>query len=319
MKILSTIIGFFKLIRSLNLFFIVLTQFLFYYFIIVPQYSILSLSKPRLDDSNFLMIVLASILIAAGGYIINDYFDINIDRVNKPQRLIIGNVISRRWAMFFHLLLSLLGLVLTGLVSASLNNKLLFILNFFSVILLWFYSTFFKRRLLIGNIIISLLSAWVVIVLYVCEMNFDLDGVSVQSSKSMLKIYQLAVVYAGFAFITSLVREIVKDMEDIEGDRKYLCQTMPIVWGVSASKLFISVWLVVLSGILFFMMGYALLKSFFISASYVLFFLIVPLIDMLIFLFRSRKQNDFKKLSLRIKIFMFLGILSMFIYYYQIQ
>jgi 4-hydroxybenzoate polyprenyltransferase len=260
---------------------------------------------------------LASILIAAAGYIINDYFDINIDRVNKPQRLIIDNTISRRWAMFFHFLFSLIGLVLTALVSKSLNNGLLFTLNLISVIILWFYSTIFKRKLLVGNIIISLLSAWVVMVLYVCELQIDFNGVFLMSNQSMLKIYQLAVVYAGFAFIVSLVREIIKDMEDIEGDRKYSCQTMPIVWGIETSKLFVSVWIVVLGAMLLFMMGYAFLKSFFVLSAYVLFFLIIPLFNMFLMLFRSSQPSDFKRLSTRVKLFMLSGILSMIIYFYH--
>jgi len=317
MKILSSIVGFFKLIRFVNLFFIFLTQVLYYYCIIIPNYAINVASKPRLDNFNFFTLVLASILIAAAGYIINDYFDINIDRVNKPQRLIIDNTISRRWAMFFHFLFSLIGLVLTALVSKSLNNGLLFTLNLISVIILWFYSTIFKRKLLVGNIIISLLSAWVVMVLYVCELQIDFNGVFLMSNQSMLKIYQLAVVYAGFAFIVSLVREIIKDMEDIEGDRKYSCQTMPIVWGIETSKLFVSVWIVVLGAMLLFMMGYAFLKSFFVLSAYVLFFLIIPLFNMFLMLFRSSQPSDFKRLSTRVKLFMLSGILSMIIYFYH--
>ena len=318
MKTGSSIIGFFRLIRVLNLFFIFLTQFLFYYCIIVPQHSILSFSEPRLNSYNFFLLVAASLLIAAAGYIINDYFDINIDRVNKPKRIVVDNVISRRWAMFFHFLFSLIGLALTALVAKSLNNGLLFVLNLISVIMLWFYSTIFKRKLLIGNIIISFLSAWVVMVLYVCELQIDLNGILARPNQSMLKLYQLAVVYAGFAFIVSLVREIVKDMEDIEGDRKYFCQTMPIVWGTPASKIFVSVWMVVLAAMLFFMMGYALLKNYLILSGYVFLFLIIPLVDIILKLFRSSQPKDFKQLSSRIKLFMLLGILSMIVYFYHI-
>jgi 4-hydroxybenzoate polyprenyltransferase len=318
MSVLNPIIGFFRLIRVLNLFYIFLTQLLFYYFIIVPQHAILSFSKPRLNDVNFFMLAFASIFIAAAGYIINDYFDINIDRVNKPRRLVVDNMISRRWAMFFHFLFSLIGLTLTALVSISINNPVLFILNLVSVVMLWFYSTIFKRKLLVGNIIISLLSAWVVMVLYLCEMQIDFNNALVQTKQSMLKIYQLAFVYAGFAFIVSLIREIIKDMEDIEGDRKYFCKTMPIVWGILPTKLFVFVWMVVLAALLFFLMGYAFLKSYFILSGYVLFFLVFPLISMLLLLNKASKPTDFKKLSLRVKLLMLLGILSMIVYYYHI-
>ena len=318
MNILNPIIGFFRLIRVLNLFYIFLTQLFFYYFIIVPQHAILSFSQPRLNGVNFYMLAFASLFIAAAGYIINDYFDINIDRVNKPKRLVVDNVISRRWAMFFHFLFSLIGLALTAMVSMSLNNLVLFILNLFSVIVLWFYSTIFKRKLLIGNIIISILSAWVVFVLYLCEMQIDINYALVKSNQSMLKIYQLAFVYAGFAFIVSLIREIIKDMEDIEGDQKYFCKTMPIVWGVLPTKLFVSVWMVVLAALLIFLMGYAFLKSYFILSGYVLFFLVSPLISMLFLLIKATNPEDFKRLSSRIKFLMLFGIFSMIVYYYHI-
>ena len=317
MKIFKSIVGFFKLIRSVNLFFIFLTQLLFHYCIIIPQYEYFSGSAPRLNNALFFMLVLASVLIAAGGYIINDYFDINIDRVNKPERLIVDNLVSRRWAMFFHLILSLVGLALTAFVARSLNNGMLFLLNLISVILLWFYSTIFKKQLLVGNIIISLLSAWVVMVLYVAELQIHFNGLKGFFNPATIEIYQLAVVYAGFAFIISIVREIVKDMEDIEGDRKYLRKTMPIVWGSAATQLFLSVWIVVLGCILFFMMIYALLKSWFVLSGYVLFFLMTPLTDIFIRLFRSANTADYKLLSARIKVFMLLGILSMIAYFYH--
>jgi 4-hydroxybenzoate polyprenyltransferase len=317
MKILKSIVGFFKLIRFINLFFIFLTQLLFHYCIIIPQYEFFSGSAPRLNDALFFILVLASVLIAAGGYIINDYFDINIDRVNKPQRLIVDNLVSRRWAMFFHLTLSLLGLTLTAFVAKSLGNGLLFLLNLISVILLWFYSTIFKKKLLVGNIIISLLSAWVVLVLYVAELQIDFSGPKGSFTPATIKIYPLAVVYAGFAFIISIVREIVKDMEDVEGDRKYARNTMPIVWGSGATKLFLSVWVVVLVCILFFMMIYALLKSWLLLSGYILFFLSIPLANIFIMLFRSANTTDYKRLSTRIKLFMLLGILSMIAYFYH--
>jgi 4-hydroxybenzoate polyprenyltransferase len=107
-------------------------------------------------------------------------------------------------------------------------------------------------------------------------------------------------------------------MEDIEGDRKYFCKTMPIVWGILPTKLFVSVWMVVLAAILFFLMGYAFLKGYFMMSGYVLFFLVFPLIGMLLLLNKASQSRDFKKLSSRIKLFMLLGILSMIVYYYHI-
>lgn len=318
MHLINSIVSFFRLIRTVNLLFILLTQLLFHFCIILPAYKQLSNIAPRLNETNFYLLVLASILIAAGGYIINDYFDINIDRVNKPTRMVVGKLISRRWAMFFHLLLSVLGLLLTAIVSRFLDNLLLLLLNIIAVILLWFYSTLFKKKVLIGNIIIATLSAWVVFVLYIAELQLDFNGFVLLNNPASIKIYKLAVIYSGFAFIISLIREIVKDMEDIEGDRKYAAETMPIVWGNLATKMFVSVWTVVLTGMLFFMMVFAFLKNWYFLSGYLLLFLIFPIFNILSAIFSASITSDFSRLSLKIKLFMFFGIMSMIIYHYHV-
>jgi 4-hydroxybenzoate polyprenyltransferase len=169
---MKRIVAFFHLIRFPNLVFIILTQFLFYYCIIHPAYKNATLNGPVLSPVDFWILVFASVLIAAAGYIINDYFDLNIDKINKPGKMVLDKQISRRWAMLFHLLFSLLGLLLTGVVAKNLNNWFLLLFNFISVVLLFFYSTTFKKRLLTGNIIISLLTAWVILVLFAAELKW---------------------------------------------------------------------------------------------------------------------------------------------------
>src|SRR6201991_1145837 len=165
--------AFFRLIRWPNLVFIFLTQWLFYYLILLPSFapipgfSFTLLLSPGL----FYLLSLSSVLIAAAGYIINDYFDLNIDRVNKPDRLVVEKIIKRRWTIIWHWILSTLGVLLGFYVSWKLRNPVVGLGNLGCVILLWFYSTTFKRKLLIGNVIISLLTAWVILVLYVCEFR----------------------------------------------------------------------------------------------------------------------------------------------------
>jgi len=124
MKGIQTIKGFFQLIRYPNLLFIALTQFLFYYRIIVPYFNNNLQPKQLLQENDFFLLLIASVLIAAAGYIINDYFDIQIDNVNKPEMLILGKLIKRRWAMLLHLVLSLAGLFLTAIVAMHLDNLL---------------------------------------------------------------------------------------------------------------------------------------------------------------------------------------------------
>src|ERR1700744_3504058 len=240
--------AFFRLIRWPNLVFIFLTQLLFYYFIQLPSFGGGSPQyAPALRPGLFYLLTLSSVLIAAAGYIINDYFDLNIDRVNKPDKLVVEKIIKRRSTILWHWMLSGLGVLLGFYVSWKLRNPVVGLANLGCVVLLWFYSTTFKRKLLIGNIIISLLTAWVILVLYVAEIRLNANPLYRETIARLLKF---AIVYSGFAFIISLIREVVKDIEDMDGDARYGCRTMPIVWGVNVAKVFAGTWLVVLPGAL---------------------------------------------------------------------
>lgn len=307
--------AFFRLVRYPNLIFIALTQSLFYFIIehnifIEIDYP----SVPLLGTKDFVLLLLSSVAIAAGGYIINDYFDMDIDNVNKPQKLIIGKFISRRWAMLFHMLLSLIGLFLTAVVALHLNNIMLLVLNFVSVVLLLFYSTTFKKRLLVGNVIISLLTAWVVGVLFIAEIKFSDVDYMLKNITVIERLYKFTLIYAGFAFIVSLVREVVKDLEDIIGDKKYGCTTMPIVWGVNTSKIYAAIWLVVLIGILGAIFFYAIINVW----NGLIPILVIVLLSFLIFILYHIKKasttRDFGKISSQVKLLMLIGILSMLLF-----
>lgn len=305
--------AFFQLVRWPNLFFIALTQSLFYFCIIRPalndQYYNL---HEKLTLSMFFVLLLASLLIAAAGYIINDYFDINIDQVNKPHRMVIENVINRRWAILLHLLLTTAGVILSFWVGMR-TSMLVFFSNVVCTLMLWFYSTTFKKKLLSGNVIISLLTAWTVMVLYFATDTVFRHSFQVAAGIdfSMRRIYKFGILYAGFAFIISLVREVVKDMEDREGDARYGCKTMPIVWGIPASKVFAGVWLVVLIGALGAVQFYILQLGWWLSAIYGLLLVILPLCRILQLLYKAGSTDDYHRLSTLIKWVMLTGILSM--------
>jgi len=307
--------AFFRLIRWPNLVFILLTQHLFYYLILLPCFAGQQPVYPVvLRPGLFYLLALSSVLIAAAGYIINDYFDLNIDRVNKPDQLVVDRLIKRRWTILWHCILSGLGVVLGLYVSWKLRNPLVVLSNIGCVILLWFYSTTFKRKLLIGNVLISLLTAWVILVLYVCEIRFaalqDPDYTRVLS-----RLFKFAIVYAGFAFISSLIREVVKDIEDMEGDARYGCRTMPIVWGVNVAKVFAGTWVVVLTGSLVVIQAYALQRMGWPMVIYGVLLLDLPLIRILRKLYRAQTKKDYHMLSGAIKGVMLAGILSMLIIY----
>jgi 4-hydroxybenzoate polyprenyltransferase len=305
--------SFFRLIRWPNLLFIALTQLLFYYAVVLPllpdQYYQL---KQQLSVPVFAILVLASVLIAAAGYIINDYFDINIDRVNKPDKMVVERVIKRRWAIIWHIVLTFTGLALSLYVGIK-TSLIIFFANAGCALLLWVYSTTFKKKLLSGNIIISLLTAWTIIVLYFAVNTVYLNPFRQHPDviTAMNQVFKFAALYAGFAFIISLIREVVKDMEDMEGDARYGCKTMPIVWGIPAAKVFVGVWMVVLAGAVAIIIIYMLQKGWWISALYCLGLVIIPLIAVLNGFYKAQNSSDYHTISSRIKWVMLAGILSM--------
>lgn len=269
---------------------------------------------PLLGYTDFLLLLVSSVSIAAAGYIINDYFDMDIDHVNKPQKMVIGKLISRRWAMLWHMLLSLIGLFLTAIVALHVSNMLLLVFNFASVVVLLFYSTTFKKKLLIGNVLISSLTAWVIGVLFVAEINLA-DLSYLKNHKTELdKLYKYTLVYAGFAFIVSLIREVVKDLEDMIGDKKFGCTTMPIVWGVNVSKIFIAIWLVVLMGLLLAILIYAIIHNWFWLQLLLILSLLIYLVYILVHVRKASAISDYSLISKHIKLVMLVGILSIFLF-----
>jgi 4-hydroxybenzoate polyprenyltransferase len=306
--------AFFKVIRWQNLVFIAITQLLFHFFVVVPSATGQVYNFPlRLTTPWLLLLCFSSLCIAAAGYIINDYFDINIDEVNKPHKMVVGKRMSRRHALLWHLNLSFLGLLIGGFVSYKLGNWLVALGNLVCVALLWFYSTSFKRQLIVGNVVISALTAWVILVLLVAELPGWWTGELVEEAEkaTVARLSRIGMLYAGFAFIISLVREVIKDMEDVEGDRKEGCNTMPIAWGMQASKVFIGVWLVVLIVSLVITQVYVIQFGWWFSASYVLTFVVFPLVIIFKRLPSAQTTAQFSSLSRQVKWVMLLGIMSM--------
>jgi 4-hydroxybenzoate polyprenyltransferase len=308
---MKLVVAFFKLIRWPNLVFIALTQSLFYYavfgsFLVPPEYQHQHLL--------FYLLLAASVFIAAAGYIINDYFDLQIDVVNKPHKVIVDRLVKRRWAIIWHLLLSGLGIVFSFYISFKTGNWIIFIANVFCVAILWVYTTTFKKKLLSGNIIVAALTAWVIVEVYFfagANINVLQPGVFTFNSRRFFKI---CLLYAGFAFIVSLIREVIKDLEDMGGDAKYNCKTMPIVWGVPATKVFAAVWLVVCITALSILQLYAWQAGLWWIAAYCFATIIIPMIVILNKLHKASVPADYHKLSTMIKLVMLAGILSMSIF-----
>jgi 4-hydroxybenzoate polyprenyltransferase len=307
---MKTLAAFFRLIRWPNLVFIVLTQVLFYYCCVKTTTN---------QTENFplylILIIISTVLIAAAGYIINDYFDLNIDQVNKPDKIVINKYINRRWTILLHQFLSILSVFIGILFIVKERAWEILLINIVSITLLWFYSTTFKKKFLIGNIIVSLLTAMVILTLYIYLISSPNSVVpgwhNVILDFDIIKLTRIAILYASFSFIISLIREVIKDMEDIEGDEKYGCKTMPIVWGIQASKIFVGVWIVVLIAVLTILQFYVMQFNWWLSIAYCVLFIITPLLIILQKLSKAQSTKDYHQLSTLVKLVMFTGILSM--------
>ena len=308
---MKKIIGFLKLIRFVNLLFIAFTQYVFYHFVVVPVYMEEQLHQPVLDEHNMYLIILASVSIAAGGYIINDYFDVNIDLINKPNRTLVGTIIKRRTAILLHLFFSLLGIVLTGYVAFQINQSAILIINVICVIALWYYSTTLKKKLFYGNVLISLMTAWVVLILYVCEIKLvSVHTISAEFTATLI-IYKYAILYGGFAFLVSLLREIVKDMEDIEGDRLNSCHTLPIAWGIPITKMILNALILLINVLISIFSFYMLMQGGIYIAFFFFLFILLPLFYVRKRIVKSVTSSDMHRISTIVKFILLAGICSM--------
>ncbi|MES2733869.1 MAG: geranylgeranylglycerol-phosphate geranylgeranyltransferase [Bacteroidota bacterium] len=277
-----TLGGFYRLIRVPNLLIIVLTQYLSRIFLIGPREE----WKSYLLDYHLFLLVLSTVLIAAAGYIINDYYDVKIDMINKPKRVVIGRMLRRRMAMSAHTALNVLGLAI-GLYL----GKAVFLFNFTAAFLLWLYSNQLKRLPFIGNVVIALLTS---------------------ASLTILAVYYkqneaLVYIYSVFAFFIALIREVIKDMEDVKGDASFGCQTLPIVWGMRRTKFLLYILTALFLIVVFSMANH--LHPYMIGHFFLLVFL--PLVWLIFRLAKADTRKEYNYMSGLCKFIMLSGILSM--------
>jgi 4-hydroxybenzoate polyprenyltransferase len=278
-------VSFIRLTRAWNLIIIALSQYFTAAMLIGPH---------TLTDWRLLLLVCSTVAIAAGGYIINDYYDIKIDLVNKPERVVIGKSITRRYALLYHTLLSVSGVI----IGAFLNWRIGAI-NFAAAFLLWWYSNDLKRQPFIGNFVVALMTA---IAVMMVDGLYTTGNLTLPPEKHFL-----IISYAVFAFFMTLIREIIKDMEDLKGDDTFGCKTLPIIWGIRRTKIFIYFILSVFAVVVL------LLNLFFtkLPLYYFLVFLFPPLLWLLYRLITADTKKDYSWLSRFCKVIMLLGIISL--------
>jgi len=284
-----------------------MTQSLFINFVLNPilrQGNIM----PVLQGKTSILFILSTVLITAGSYIINDYFDANKDLMNRPDSVIIGKIIHRHWAIACHSVLSALGVFIGFYLDFTTSTLLLGLINFGCTFLLFLYSISLKKTPLAGNVLISLLTAWTIYSCTWCNTAYILKEAT---RIDMAKITRMTLMYGGFAFILSLIREAIKDMEDIDIDRKVNYRTMPIVWGNNASRIFVLVWMSVMGALLGSLFFYLLMSKRWIPASYCLIFVILPFVKIVKGFLQAKSPDKYLLVRSQIKWVMLTGILSM--------
>jgi len=301
---------------------IALTQYLMRYFVLRKILSVNEIPL-GLNDSLFGLLVLSTVLIAAAGYIINDYFDVKTDMINHPETVVLGKAIKRRWAIILHIVFTFIGLLLGVFCALKTGYLRLAIFHIVAATLLWFYSTNFKKQLLVGNIVVSLLTASVAFIPFVYEigvMQHIHPGFNSLHKTAILSCLKIICIFSIFSFITSMAREIIKDMEDFKGDKETGGYTMPIYWGIQSSKL-TAFFLVVITVILLLFVVYNTFKTYRNVFSgdiiYIVTALVLPLLLLLALILRANMPSDFKKASLLLKFIMLMGLGFSVIFYYN--
>lgn len=254
-------------------------------------------------------------LIAAAGYIINDYFDIRTDKINKPERVIIGNHISRRIAIALHIGLSLTGILIGIYLSYFIRILPLSLIFIICTGALWFYSTTYKKQFLIGNLVVSLMIGGVPLLVAIYEiplLNKAYGELMIQNNANFNYIFYWIGGFSFFAFYTNFIREIIKDTEDFKGDQIYGMNTLPIFLGIKRTNIVLGILILSLLLMLTAVMRFIVFsgdKKDIISAVYFVFLLIVPLSILLFMILMANSKKDYKNASILMKLIMLAGIL----------
>ncbi len=315
-----------KLLRWKNLLIIAFTLLIMRYLVLIPvfQYFEVDVLYP---DVGFLFLCLSTIFIAAGGNFINDYFDRKTDSINRPKNVVVGYSVKRRNVIAGHLILSVLGIVFGFIASyfaGSLKYGLFFILIAY---ILWKYSSKLKRCFFWGNFFVAVLIAIVPLIVGLSEYftikNFS-GEISAELNTAMCISFRLLTGFACFAFIYNLIREIVKDIEDIEGDKKTEVRSIAVVAGVkNANALVFILSFIAAIATVFAWHGYVAKLDFFekhlFGTLYIWTLIIIPSFYVSLKTLLSSKKRHYTKISKLLKVIMVFGVLFSFIISFMIH
>jgi 4-hydroxybenzoate polyprenyltransferase len=310
---MNNIISFLRLIRLKNLIIVALTQLLIK-FSLINHFS----KNFILSNNQFYILVLATLFITASGYIINDIYDVKTDKINKEKRRIIGKSITSSNAIRWYILFNFLGLGLGIYIANIVENPYYSLIFIYCIFSLWSYSKRMKTSFLLGNLQVSILTALSIFNVAL----FDILPNGINENNGEMMILKIILFYAAFAFMITFIREMIKDLEDIEGDKKIKANTIAITLGIEKTK-WVSLILTIftfLGTVYFQYFQYSITTSEFeydifiwgvnkISIIYVIF--IQFLFLFLSFrIYNSKIKNHFYFISQLCKVIMIVGILS---------
>lgn len=292
-----------NLIRYKNLLMLALMQIIFRYGFLKLQNIDLALA-----DWQYGLLVLSTVLIAAAGYVINDIFDQDTDNENKPDKVIVGKSISENKAYNIYALLNVSGVAIGFYLSNVImrpNFAAIFVLT---AATLYIYATSLKQMLLLGNIVVALLLSLSVVIIGI----FDLfPATNAANQEVMATLFSILLDYAIFAFMINLLREIVKDLEDFDGDFKQGMSTLAIALGVQkTTKLVFVLSFIPIIALLIYINNYLVAHNLIAATIYSFVFILGPMLYFSIKIWTAQSKTDFQILSKVLKWILFFGILS---------
>lgn len=263
-----------------------------------------------LDTLHFSILVLATLCLAAAGNVINDIYDVDTDKVNKPDTRIVGKHISEKTAFNLFFALNIIGVVLGFYLSNHIGKPPFFGIFVLISISLYVYASFLKRTILFGNLLISILVGVSLLIVGIFDV---IPGIFPQNRETQITFFNLIFDYAVFAFMINLLREIIKDIEDVDGDYKAGINTLPIALGRGrANKIVFALSMVPIAAVIYYVVTYLYHQQ--IVIGYFLIFVVAPLIYATIKIFGAKQKKHYQHISLIYKLVMLFGILSMLLY-----
>lgn len=297
---------FLKLVRWPNLVMLILVQCLIKFSLLIPEFGVQS----TLNWYGFSLLVLSTVCLAAAGYIINDVNDIEADDINKPHKVIINKHISSDMAFNWFIALNVLGVLLGFLVAQTVEKNAFFVLFIIVSAILYLYATYLKYTFILGHIVISLLVSSSLLIVGLFEL---LPVLTPENKSNQFTIFKIILDYAIFAFIINLIRELIKSVQDVDGDYKAGVKSLPVILGKDRStRIIFALSLIPVLAVIYYVITYLYKQP--IVVVYFLITIIAPLIYGSIKLFSARRKEDFLRLSMLYKMIMLFGMLSMLLY-----